>query len=81
MRDQLTNAEKDFLKIFKCYEVLCDECLIPGNIIHGSRKFLTTPDRDKVHDIIKSLIRKGYAYEKESHDALFLTKKGEDFIY
>lgn len=83
MIDQLTKAEQEFMEIFKRYSVKKDEVLLGGHIFTGIYKdqLLSVPNRDKHPEIKESLIKKGYAYVKDDPNNLFLTEKGEKYIY
>lgn len=79
MSENLNNAEKEFLEIFKHYKSITNSS-ISRKDISANHKYMSPPNYLNLENILKSLELKGFIKIKDDEN-IFLTQLGEDYLW
>ncbi len=82
MSENLNNAEKEFLEIFKHYKTITDNGISMKDISDAQRKqnYMSLLNYKDLKNILKSLESKGFIKIGEDN-YIFLTQLGEDYLW
>ncbi len=82
MSENLNNAEKEFLEIFRHYQTITGGSISKKNILDAlrSRKYMSPANYTDLENVMNSLVSKGFI-EIEDPDCIVLTQLGEDYLW
>lgn len=80
MSENLNNAEKEFLEIFKHYKTITNKSISRRNIREQVHRFMSPSSYTNLENVLKSLELKGFISLKED-DLIYLTQLGEDYLW
>jgi hypothetical protein len=79
MSENLNNAEKEFLQIFRIHKSRTGDNISMNNINHQISRFMSPASYMDMENVLKSLESKGFIEIKR--DLIFLTQLGEDYLW
>lgn len=80
MSENLNNAEKEFLEIFKYYKVITNGSLSWKKINDQIHKYMNPSNYSNLENVLKSLEEKGFIEIREDN-LVYLTQLGEDYLW
>ncbi len=80
MSENLNNAEKEFLEIFRYYKSITEDSISRKEIAGQVHKYMSPSNYENLENVLKSLETKGFIKIKKD-DLIYLTQLGEDYLW